>query len=126
MPDQSPLSSSSHQIWIAVTLALLVCVQTCSYLWMARHAVEPGDFSGLMYNVIFIALVIGYLHASGFRLRSSFDYGFIMWILYPILIPYALVKIAGPAKGLFILLLLIAGFIVPFLAYALQLESHLS
>jgi len=59
-----------------------------------------NDQIDFLYSFIIFLLTIYYVHAIGFRLPGSFDYGFFFYSFYPILMPYALIKRKGWAKGI--------------------------
>ena len=98
--------SSGARCWAILIFALSAVIQVERGACWARHSDIPGP-SALLQNVVFFSLIAYWLNVDSRerQIPRVWDLGFFLFLAWPVIVPYYLVKTRGIKRALFTLFL---------------------
>lgn len=104
-------------IWAILIFAFLAAIQAGRGACFARHSDIAGSSAILQYVVLLC--LIGYWLSVDSREKKTlrvWDMGFFLYVAWPVIVPYYLVRTRGLRRALFVLLLAAIIFFGAFVA----------
>ena len=101
----------------AIAIALLYALYTAYYMFFTDYS--PNDSIGTMYATFIVFLTVWYIDIESrvhTKIYRPYEYGLLVWTIWPLYIPYYLIK-TRRAKGALLLLLIIAVIELDYLVY---------
>ena len=97
--------------WAILIFGFLACIQALHGVYFSHHTEMPGPSALLEWVVLFT--LIGYwltLDSRDHRTVRVSDMGFLLYVAWPFILPYYLLKTRGFRRSLYIFLLLIVDY----------------